>query len=750
MAAGLCIIAFQYGVARQVIVKDARMIAERQLQLTGTRLAQNSSYLLFHDQPEILRQDLLATARQPQLQIILVVNENNLILDSSDYKLRGKQLEQTVWAGHLVPLIENSKSLSTDNLTNASVDVPTLAGIFPFSVPDVAATEYTMRTPHVVGIVADLRPSVRVIQKQVEMVALISGLLVLLVTLLFWYVMTRILDRPLKQLLIATRAIASGDFTVSANLRRVNELGEVSAALDTLAMVSAERELAVKSSKQLAEVIDVVRVGVSITDASSKDYPLVYVNKTLCEMTGFERAELLGQSVKILQRKNPQQSALRDIQLAQEKGAPVQVLLESTRKDGTTYMDELSLSPIFDDQENLTSYIGVNQDVTDKIATENRLRVAQRLEAVGQLSGGIAHDFNNLLSVILGNLELLNLQVSGREQRELVQEAESAATMGARLTRRLLAFAKRSSLEPSIVNLNDQVLSVTSLLRSIVGDSVVLSTQLSANPWLTKVDPSEVENTIINLAINARDAMRDGGRLLIDTANVEIRGQLASELDVGTGDYIRLMVSDTGTGMTREVVTHAFEPFYSTKELGKGTGLGLSSIYGFARQSGGQIVIDSEPGVGTHVSVYLPRCEEEADDAVITDDTSMLEGNSVRKRVLVVEDNAAVRKVTQKRIRALGYDTEQAENGSQAIDWLTKNGKNDFAVDIVFSDVVMDGGVSGYDLYEWVKQHLPDCQVILTSGYHENESLEDSRISALQKPYSMSELKVALSSRDAE
>jgi len=431
--------------------------------------------------------------------------------------------------------------------------------------------------------------------------------------------------------------------------------------------------------------IDAIDVGVSITDARKENHPLVYVNKTLCTMTGYTAEELIGQGVRVLQKDNQHQPEHLKIEAAQAKGEAVQVLFKSTRKDGSSYMDELTLSPIHNSEGELTHYIGINKDVTAKLDIEARLQHSQKIESLGQLSGGVAHDFNNILSVIIGNIEFLAMDISNAEHCEYLTEADTAAKMGARLTRRLLTFAKQGKLEPVVLSANEYALSALDILRSTIGENIALCSKLSSDLWTIRADPSEIENTIVNLAINARDAMPNGGKIAVSTRNATFSEEDIEEgFEIVPGDYIQLSVSDTGTGMTDEVKARIFEPFFTTKEQGKGTGLGLASIYGFARQSGGQVHVYSELGHGTVINVYLPRHhdnvrETQAAQPTVTDSTVDA------SRVLVVEDNDMVRKVTLKRLSALGFDTQQASNGPEAVSIL----ENDQRFDLVLSDIVM-------------------------------------------------------------
>jgi CheY-like chemotaxis protein len=366
------------------------------------------------------------------------------------------------------------------------------------------------------------------------------------------------------------------------------------------------------------------------------------------------------------------------------------------------------------------------------------------MEAIGQLSGGIAHDFNNLLTIITGNHELLEMELEDTEQRDLLARANNAALMGARLTNRLLTFARRRRLDPVVLDLNEQVLVMAELLRRTLGEAIALGTLLAPRLWSVQADPSEVENAVLNLAINSRDAMPAGGKLVIETSNVMLEeSDVADEVGGEPGEYVRLSVSDTGTGMSREVLTRVFEPFFTTKGPGKGTGLGLSVIYGFVKQSGGHVTVYSEIDRGTTVNLYLPRIATERERA-----TSAKQAAPAPQRtgetILLVEDNPDVRKVTARRLQNLGYVVVEAASGARAVEVLTAGAK----IDLVFSDVVMPGGMSGFDLAHWVQENAPTLPILLTSGFAEDVARAGetpaSELAILRKPYTGAELARAL------
>ncbi len=485
--------------------------------------------------------------------------------------------------------------------------------------------------------------------------------------------------------------------------------------------------------------IEAVDVGVTIIDATQDHNPLVYVNQTLCAMTGYTPDELIGQGAAILQKNNHQNLQHLEIKTAQARGESVHVLFKSTRKDGSHFMNDLSLSPVHNLAGKLTHYIGINRDVTTKLETEERSQRSRKIEAVGQLAGGVAHDFNNLLSIITGNLEFLAMDLTNQTHRDYLDKADSAAQMGARLTRRLLSFARQGQLEPTVLDANKHVLAAINLLRSTIGEHITLSSNLSEDLWCILADASEIENTVVNLVINARDAMPKGGTITIETSNIEVTENGADQAPgIPAGKYIKLSVSDTGSGMDDEVKSRVFEPFFTTKD--SSTGLGLASIYGFAQQSGGDVRINSEVDEGAVIDVYLPSHCENRGIGDTDDKPGTLHANKRVSRILVVEDNDMVRELTVERLHALGYDTRQASDGAKAVQIL----QEDAAFDLILTDIVMEGGMSGFDVAQWVQSNLPRCKILLTSGFNEQmaeaSDIDIGKLRVLQKPYSLAEL----------
>jgi PAS domain S-box-containing protein len=381
------------------------------------------------------------------------------------------------------------------------------------------------------------------------------------------------------------------------------------------------------------------------------------------------------------------------------------------RKDGSTFWANVVIDAIHDDAGALIGFAKVTRDMTEKRAAEERLRQAQKMEAIGQLTGGVAHDFNNLLTAIVGNLELLaaNLPAQERAQR-YAAAALRAASRGSRLTEHLLAFSRRQELRPEIVSVNRLVNDILMLCQRIVGDGIELVLRLQDNLWTCDIDVAQFGAAVLNLLGNARDAMNGVGQIAIATENVSTGA--AEGADLEPGDYVTLAVTDTGCGMSAAVLSRAFEPFYTTKEVGEGTGLGLSQVYGFTKQSGGIARIESRAGIGTTVRLYLPRKDGEpaVDGATEQRERTARHPGAT---ILVVDDDSDVRETTVETLAELGYRILAATNGPDALAIL----RRDKSVDLLFSDVVMPAGMSGVDLARAAQRLRPDLRILLSSGH---------------------------------
>ena len=476
------------------------------------------------------------------------------------------------------------------------------------------------------------------------------------------------------------------------------------------------------------------------------------INPATERLFGYGATELIGQNVKVLMPEP--YKAEHDGYIANYLGTGVKKIIgigrevSGRRKDGTTFPLHLSVSQFSADGRRY--FTGMIHDLSDRKhveealrESERRLAQAQKMEAVGQLTGGIAHDFNNLLLVITGNHELLEQQLDSDDHKVLLKEAQDAAALGSKLTDQLLTFARRRHMDTQVIQLNDQVVGITDMLRRTLGEHIVLSTSLARNVWAIRADPGQFQSAIVNMAVNARDAMAQGGKLVVETRNIVLDADHTGfHPELKPGKYAQLSISDTGSGMAPDVRDRVFEPFFTTKEKGRGTGLGLAMVYGFVKQAGGHITIYSELRHGTTFNLYFPRVDGVTHQA--SDKGRDTIDPDARETILVVEDDDRVRRLTITRLKLIGYQVLEASDGPKALDILTRGD----VVDLVFTDLVMPGGMSGREVAARARQLRPRIKVLLTSGYAEElvhgDDLEREQLKVLRKPYHQADLVTAL------
>ncbi len=481
---------------------------------------------------------------------------------------------------------------------------------------------------------------------------------------------------------------------------------------------------------------------------SREDRKILLINPALTKLTGYTASDIPTRNeweAWAYRENAPSAEVVREVF---EQGTPTdRGALWVYTKSGEKRLWAIKTAPAGCDASGKRLMVTVGLDITERKKSEDALASALRLEAVGKLAGGVAHDFNNLLAVITGNLELAQDRIRDETIRDLIRRALNAGEKGSDLNRRLLSLARKRTLKPQHLNLNTRVEDIAKLLQTTLGEHIEVATELSADLWMTLADPGEIDSAILNVGANARDAMPNGGRLRISTGNIAIDASAAARFhpDAGPGDYVQLVIADNGVGMSKDVLRKAIEPFFTTKEPGAGTGLGLASVASFARQTGGFAAVESASGCGCAVSLYLPRSLEAPPAPKIIEDRDRLPlGDG--ELVLVVEDNDQVREVMLKRIESLGYSVTEARTGVEAVQRL----KSEEPVQIVLSDIVMPGDMTGHDVARWVTSNKPEIQVILCSGYNAEDPRGDSQSSVrdrvvLGKPYSRAQLAHALS-----
>ncbi|HUK60135.1 MAG TPA: PAS domain S-box protein [Stellaceae bacterium] len=541
------------------------------------------------------------------------------------------------------------------------------------------------------------------------------------------------------------RCIGSGgarfDALVSATLERDAD-GRFTRVITTVTDISARRraEEAARRAQHFAEMlIDSSTDGIIV-----KDRELRYTvwNPPMEQITGKKRLDVLGHTADGLF------PGFRNTAIAQAwcdaiEGRTTTLqdqYFEHFEPRRAGYFDQ-TVAPLRDAEGTIVGALSIVRDTTERHRLEEVLRQSQKMEAVGQLTGGIAHDFNNLLTVILGNLETVQRRLPAGDVRKFIDSAVRGAERAATLTQRLLAFSRRQPLAPRPLDPNRLVGGMSDLLLRVIGESVAVETVLSRNIWRISADTNQLESAILNLAVNARDAMADSGKLTIATANVTIAaGEAEADPDLVSGQYVMISVSDTGQGMTPEIRAHAFEPFFTTKETGRGSGLGLSQVYGFVKQSGGGVMIGSEPGHGTTVRLYLPRLPADAahDEAPPTLRVTPAVGRN--EAILAVEDDEQVLEHTARLLRELGYRVIEARDGTAALAALER--ERDVA--LLFTDVGLPGGLNGRQLAEEAKRRWPNLKVLYTTGYARNaislDGLLEPGLQLITKPFSYSGL----------
>jgi PAS domain S-box-containing protein len=535
---------------------------------------------------------------------------------------------------------------------------------------------------------------------------------------------------------VASRWIAispedGGEFSI---LQTNNDISDLKQARDHVTAREAHLRSILDTVPEAMVVIDAAGTVTSFSAAAQK-------------LFGYTEDEVRGRNVRMLMP-SPDREAhdgyiSRYIRTGERRIIGFGRVVTALRKDGTTFRMELSIGEAAANGERI--FTGFIRDLTSRHRMEEELRQAQKMEAIGQLTGGIAHDFNNLLTVISGNLEMIEARLQDEKLRVLLREAQEAAEDGAKLTSRLLSFGRRQPLNPKVADVGNLVSTFADLLRRTLGEAIELQTVVTGSAHRALVDASQLQNALLNLTLNARDAMSRGGKLTVEISHTELDRDYAQMYpEVRTGQFILIAVTDTGVGMPPEVRQRAFEPFFTTKDLGAGTGLGLSMVYGFAKQSGGHVQLYSEPGQGTSVRLFLPAIPDV--DASAAPDTGDAAGGAILRgteTILVVEDDPRVRRIAVARLADAGYQVIEASTGAEGLACIQEHPE----IRLLFTDVVMPGGMTGDELAKAVRSLRPEIKILLTSGYAEPSIAGRELAEAgswLKKPYTAKELSARL------
>ncbi|MGO4387614.1 histidine kinase famiy protein [Microvirga sp. 2YAF29] len=496
--------------------------------------------------------------------------------------------------------------------------------------------------------------------------------------------------------------------------------------------------------------IEMTRMPMVLTDPNLPDNPIVFANRAFQDLTGYEESEVLGRNCRFLQGAHTDPETLTELREAVKERRAVSVEIMNYKRDGTPFWNACFLGPVFDDRGKLLYFFASQLDVTRRRSSEAAFRQAQKMESIGQLTAGLAHDFNNLLQVVAGNLELALSRTDQESLRRPLMNASRAAERGSKLTKQLLAFARKTRLEPKPTNLNTLVVAFGEMLENSAGPNIDIQLNLRPRIPLALLDPVHMEMAVLNVLINARDAMPQGGTVTISTEKVSLNGDAPAH-QLPPGDYVALSISDTGAGMVPHVAERAIEPFFTTKGQGKGTGLGLAMVHGFVQQSLGRLEIKSERGAGTTLRMLFPATEESGELRPMRREPSHDEPKGKAETILVVEDSADVLELAREHLTALGYTVLTAVNADDALAVFERSqGK----IDLLFTDLVMPGSMDGLALTEVIRERAPSIGVLLTTGYNEDLLVEGQPAKdadVLGKPYRRKELadrvRAALSNR---
>ena len=513
-------------------------------------------------------------------------------------------------------------------------------------------------------------------------------------------------------------------------MRLLTEIaGNISFALDHL---KADESRHVQSAALNAAANAIV-----ITDPSGT---IEWVNHAFTVLTGYPADDVLGKNPRLLKSGKHDPAFYQSLWETILSGRTWRADTTNRRKDGSLYTEYLTITPVLGESGAIAHFVAIKEDITERLQLQAQLLQAQRMESVGRLAGGVAHDFNNLLSVILGWTAMaLEELPADHAIRPSLEEVLKAGEGAAGLTRQLLAFSRQQVVEPTLFCLTDLVVEMDKLFRRLIGEDIQFATRSEPDLGTVKMDRGQLEQVLMNLVVNARDAMPEGGKITIETSNVTLDAEYPRHhAGVTPGEYVMLAVSDSGVGMSEEVKTRLFEPFFTTKESGKGTGLGLATCFGIAQQAGGHIGVYSEEGVGTTMKVYLPRRRDVAAAA-----SRHLERASVRgvETILLVEDEPAVRRVSARMLEGQGYRVLLASSGEEALR-VVEDGRE--PIHLLLTDVILAGGMSGRVLAERVRALRPELKVLFVSGYTSDvtilHGLLEQGVTLVQKPFTAESL----------
>ena len=645
---------------------------------------------------------------------LLLIDETGDVLVANHAALEGSVINQVLPSGLSLAAIEKALRGSATVITDDERE-----RIVTYSPVRLGTKPGQLRTARLGVLILDYDYSY---ERNAILVAVLNqaGLEIALMTLamLFLFVLIHYYAvRPLRRLMLASRQLAEGEFGARIQVSGRGEIAVLAREFNNMAARVEQALTAVQERERfLHTTLKSIGDAVIVTDPLAR---VVQLNPVAEELTGWRSDEVQDKALSEIfpifnafTHETADDPVKRVIDEGVVVGLANHTVLRS--RQGKEYQIADSAAPIKNENGEILGVILVFRDVTQQYQTEDALRRSQKMEAIGQLSGGIAHDFNNRLGVIIGYLDFLKNYLSDDEKpRQWVETAANATLRCIDLTRQLLTFSRQQSGEKKVLNINDELNELKTMISRSMTPEVEVAYFLTEDLWLTEIDPGEFQDAILNMVINARDAMPDGGRLFIETSNKCLDANYAVlNPDVEAGDYVQLTLSDTGIGMNRETLEHVFEPFFTTKAKGKGTGLGMAMVYGFVKRYAGHIKIYSEPGMGTTMRLYLPRST--ARESIVT--VNSLHSSELptgHETILIVDDEIDLLQLAEYYLTDLGYHTLCAENAAQALEILAK----EKGIDLLFSDVVMPGEMNGYELAQQAIQQQPSLKIVLSSGF---------------------------------
>ena len=707
----------------QYLKGSQAQIAEQQ-NATLDLLSEFARIALLTTDYEVFQPQLENVAKSPGVSLIVLTDESGLIVATSDPDLIGHKLSE-----QHANVTEGWRVMTLKNLSGT------------------------------LGMLGAKFSNERLLSlhEEIRKDAFIRSILGLLVIALISLIAGELLTRRLMVITHAAEELSKGNLSVSAQVKGHDEVSELGRVFDIMVeSVNKNRSQLQQREQFLSLTLDSIGDAVITTDSRGM---ITRMNPVAEALTGWRDEDAK-------QKPLPEVFNIINAQTREVIANPVDKVLATRKivelanhtllidKDGYEYHIADSAAPIIDKHDILYGVILVFRDVTQQHKTEETLRRSQKMEAIGQLSGGIAHDFNNQLNIIIGYLDFLEAHFNKEEKPyRWVQTASKATLRCMDLTRQLLSFSRRKAIEKEPLDLNKTFTDLKDMISRSVTPEIDVQYFLDDDLWLTEINLGEFQDALINLIINARDAMPSGGKIVIETSNITIDDDFATpEIDIEYGEYVQLIISDTGTGIEKDLLEHIFEPFFTTKADGKGTGLGMAMVYGFVKRYEGTIKVYSEVGIGTTIRIYLPRSKMES--KIYSHHENVFEIPTGDETVLIVDDEIELLELAEKFFTQLGYTTQTAENGAQALEILKTN--TDF--DLIFSDVVMPGGINGYELAEQATTLNPHIKILLTSGFTSRTMIKEGQkkfeSNLLSKPYRKSELaqrvRLILDSQDNE